>query len=71
MRRRFERIKAPRILHRIHCCQWKYLRDRSIISWEYPFPYRACRVIQVASYPVGGGSSNSSTAPSISNQQRN
>jgi len=25
----------------------------------------------VATYPVGGGSSNSSTAPSISNQQRN
>ncbi|RLU15299.1 hypothetical protein DMN91_012293 [Ooceraea biroi] len=66
-----ERTKPSRTCHRLHRCQWKYLPGRSIISWEYPFPYRACRVTQVASYPVDGGG-NSSTAPSasISDQQR-
>lgn len=52
IREKFTRAKAARTRHRVHRCQWKYLHGRSIISWEYPFPYRACRVTQVAATPL-------------------
>ncbi|XP_067214227.1 uncharacterized protein, partial [Linepithema humile] len=48
-----ERAIAARTSHRLHRHQWKYLRGRSIISWEHPFPRRPHRVTKPAGWLAG------------------
>lgn len=60
----FGRTPSPRTSHRrLHRRRWKYLRGRSIISWEHPFPCLPCRVTQLTGHPAGGGGSGAA-APS-------